>query len=47
MPDAASAARGVYRSRRPQASPLFRLVPDRLHCLQSVYDDRFARDDGQ
>ncbi|MBX9856620.1 MAG: transposase [Gemmatimonadaceae bacterium] len=43
MPDAASAARGVYRPRRPQASPLFRLVSDHLQRLQTVYDERFAR----
>lgn len=43
MPDAASVARGVSKPRRPQASPLFRLVSDHLHRLQTVYDDRFAR----
>ena len=46
MPDTAPAARGVYHPRRPQASPLFRLVADHLHRLQAVYDDRFARDYG-
>ncbi len=46
MPDAAPAARGVYRPRRPQASPLFRLVSDHLRRLQTVYDDRFARECG-
>ena len=46
MPDAAPAARGVYKPRRPQASPLFRLVSDHLHRLQTVYDDRFAREYG-
>ncbi len=46
MPDAASAARGVYKPRRPQASPLFRLVSDHLHRLQTVYDERFAREYG-
>ncbi len=46
MPDAAPAARGVYKPRRPQASPLFRLVSDQLHRLQTVYDDRFAREYG-
>ena len=44
MPDAALAARGVYKPRRPQASPLFRLVSDHLHRLQTVYDERFARE---
>ena len=43
MPDAAPAARGVYKPRRPQASPLFRLESDHLLRLQMVYDDRFAR----
>ena len=46
MPDAALVARGVYQPRRPQASPLFRLVSDHLHRLQTVYDDRFAREYG-
>ena len=46
MPDAAPAVRGVYKPRRPQASPLFRLVSDHLHRLQTVYDDRFAREYG-
>ena len=43
MPDAGSGAHGVYKPRRPQASPLFRLVSDHLHRLLTVYDDRFAR----
>ena len=46
MPDAALAARGVYKPRRPKASPLFRLVSDHLHRLKTVYDDRFAREYG-
>ena len=46
MPTAAPAARGVYKPRRPQASPLFRLVSDHLHRLQTVYDERFAREYG-
>ena len=46
MPDAAPAARGVYEPRRPQASPLFRLVSDHLHRLQTVHDNRFAREYG-
>ena len=37
---------GVYKPRRPQASPLFRLVQDHLHPLQTVYDERFARTHG-
>ena len=46
MPDAAPAARGVYKPQRPQASPLFRLVSDHLQRLQTVYDERFAREYG-
>ena len=46
MPDTASVARGVYKPRRPQASPLFRLVSDHLLRLQTVYDERFAREYG-
>jgi hypothetical protein len=46
MPDAASVVRGVYKPRCPLASPLFRLVSDHLHRLQTVYDDRFAREYG-
>ena len=44
MADAAAAARGVYKPRRPQASPLLRLVSDHPHRLQTVYDERFARE---
>jgi hypothetical protein len=44
MPDAAPAARGVYHPRRPQAVPLFRSVSDHLHRLQTVSDERFARE---
>jgi len=36
----------VYKPRRPQASPLFRLVSDHLQRLQTVYDERFAREYG-
>ena len=46
MPDAASVARGVYKPRRPQTSPLFRLVSDHLQRLQTVYDECFAREYG-
>jgi len=31
-----------YRPRRPQASPLFRLVQDHFRMLEIVYDERFA-----
>ena len=46
MGHTAPAALGVYKPRRPQASPLFRLVQDHLHRLQTVYDERFAREYG-
>ena len=46
MADAAPAARGVDKPRRPQASPRFRLVSDHLHRLQTVCDERFAREYG-
>lgn len=46
MPDAALVACGVYKPRRPQASPLFRLVADHLHRPQTVYDERFACEHG-
>ena len=46
MPDTAPAARGVYKPRRPQARPLIRLVSDYRHRLQTVYDERFAREYG-
>lgn len=39
----ASVVLDVYKSRRPQASPLFRLVQDHRHRLQTVCDERFAR----
>jgi hypothetical protein len=44
--DATPATLGVYKPRRPQASPLFRLVSDHLQRLQMVYDERFAREYG-
>ena len=43
---AAPAAIGVYKPRRPQASPLFRLVSDHVQRLQTVYDERFAHEYG-
>ena len=46
MAEAAPAVRGVYKRRRPQAWPLFRLVSDHLHRLLTVYDERFAREYG-
>jgi len=33
---------GIYKPRRPQASPLLRLVADQFRTLQLVYDERFA-----
>lgn len=46
MAHATPAALGLYKPRRPHASPLFRLVQDHLHRLQPVYDERFARECG-
>jgi hypothetical protein len=46
MPDPAPVARGVYKPRRPQTSPLLRLVSDHLQRLQTVFDERFAREYG-
>ena len=36
----AAAALGVYEPKRPQASPLFRLVQRHLDRLKTVYDER-------
>ncbi len=33
---------GVYKPRRPQASPLFRLVSDHFRAFHAAYEDRFA-----
>ncbi|MFN9455292.1 MAG: transposase zinc-binding domain-containing protein [Gemmatimonadota bacterium] len=46
MPDAVPAVRGVHKPRRPQASPLLRLVSDHLQRLQTVNDDCLAREYG-
>jgi Transposase zinc-binding domain len=42
----ATAALGLYKPRRPQASPLFRFVSEHVRRLQTVYDERFAREYG-
>src|SRR5688572_18151997 len=42
---AATAAAGVYtvyKPRRPQASPLFRLVSDHFRAFHAAYEERFA-----
>ena len=33
---------GVYRPRRPWASPLYRLIEDHFTEYSTVYDERFA-----
>jgi len=33
---------GLYRPRRPQASPLYRLLADHFQTFATVYDERFA-----
>lgn len=38
----ACAAPGVYKQRRPQASPLFRLVSDHFRAFHHAYEERFA-----
>jgi hypothetical protein len=32
----------MYKPRRPQASPFFRLVQDHFRALRTVYDEQFA-----
>jgi hypothetical protein len=39
----ACAAPGVYKPRRPQASPLFRLVSDHFRAFHAAYEERFAQ----
>lgn len=34
---------GVYRPRRPRASPLYRLINDHFQEFTTVYDERFQR----
>ena len=34
---------GVYKHRRPQASPLYRLIDDHFQGFSNVYDERFSR----
>lgn len=34
---------GVYRPRRPRASPLYRLIENHFEVFATVYDERFAR----
>jgi hypothetical protein len=36
-------AAGIYRPRRPQASPLYRLIERHFQEFTTVYDERFAR----
>lgn len=36
------AAPGVYKPRRPQASPFFRLVSDHFRAFHAAYEERFA-----
>ncbi len=46
MADAVPRVLGVYQPRRPQSSPLFRLVRDHLHRVRTVYAARFAHEFG-
>jgi len=34
---------GVYKPRRPQSSPLYRLIEDHFEEFSTVYDERFSR----
>ena len=43
QPRHTSSPSGVYRPRRPQASPLYRLIEDHFDEFYTVYDERFAR----
>lgn len=38
-----TAPSGVYRPRRTQASPLYRLIEDHFEEFCTVYDERFSR----
>ncbi len=38
----ACAVPGVYKPRRPQTSPLFRLVSDHFRAFHAAYEERFA-----
>ena len=38
-----TARSGVYRPRRPQASPLYRLIEDHFDELSTIHDEGFAR----
>ena len=41
-PVPACAGPGVYKPRRPQASPLFPLVINHFRAFHNAYDERFA-----
>ena len=41
-PQRTGAPVGVYRPRRPRASPLYRLLDDHFQTFTTVYDERFA-----
>ncbi len=38
---------GVYRPRRPMASPLYRLLADHFDCFRGRYEDEFERHNGR
>jgi len=38
---------GVYRPRRPLASPLYRLLSDHFEHFRGVYEDEFERQQGR
>ena len=43
QPRRTTASSGVYRPRKPQASPLYRLIEDHFEEFSTVYDERFSR----
>jgi hypothetical protein len=43
QPRQTTAPSGVYRPRRPQASPLYRLIDDHFDEFCTVYEERFSR----
>lgn len=42
VPVCASLPAGVYKPRRAQSSPFFRLVSDHFRAFHAAYDERFA-----
>ena len=43
QPRRATEPSGVHRPRRPQATPLYRLIEDHFEEFCTIYDERFSR----